>query len=106
MQFKLSTIALALATLAVATPTSRGGTEPTSPGTECCDSVQSASSPAAAAILALLGIDASSITALVGLGCSPISVVDIGNGACSTTTVTCQDNSHSAISLGCVPITA
>ncbi|KAJ7584300.1 hydrophobin 2 [Mycena floridula] len=105
MQFKLSAIALALATLAVATPTSRN-TAPTSPGTECCDSVQSASSPAAAAILALLGIDASSITALVGLGCSPISVVDIGNGACSTTTVTCQDNSHSLISLGCVPITA
>ncbi|KAJ7588101.1 hydrophobin 2 [Mycena floridula] len=104
MQFKLSAITLALATLAVATPTSRN-TAPTSPGTECCSSVQDASSPGAVAILALLGIDASSITGLVGLGCSPITVVGAGSGTCSTTTVTCQDNSHSAISLGCVPVT-
>ncbi|KAJ7574999.1 hydrophobin 2 [Mycena floridula] len=106
MQFKLSAIALALATLAVATPTSRGGTEPTSPGDVCCTSVQDASSPGISTILALLGINVSSVTGLVGLGCSPITVVGAGSGACSSTTVTCQDNSHSAISLGCIPITA
>ncbi|KAJ7599340.1 hydrophobin 2 [Mycena floridula] len=105
MQFKLSAIALALATLAVATPTSRN-TAPTSPGDVCCTTVEDASSPGAAAILAALGIDASSITALVGLGCSPITVVGAGSGTCSSTAVTCQDNSRSAISLGCVPITA
>ncbi|KAJ7588127.1 hydrophobin 2 [Mycena floridula] len=102
MQFKLSAIALALATLAVATPTAR--TTAPSPGNVCCKSVQDASSPGIATILAGLGINASSVTGLVGLGCSPITVVGTG-GDCSTTTVTCQDNSHSAISLGCVPVT-
>ncbi|KAJ7592350.1 hydrophobin 2 [Mycena floridula] len=104
MQFKLSAIALALATLAVATPTSRT-TAPTSPGNVCCTSVQDASSPGISTILAGLGIDASSVTGLVGLGCSGITVVGAGSGKCSATTVTCQDNSHSAISLGCVPVT-
>ncbi|KAJ7587124.1 hydrophobin 2 [Mycena floridula] len=102
MQFKLSAITLALATLAVATPTSRT-TAPS--GTECCSSVQDASSPGVVTILKGLGIDASSITAQVGLDCSPITVIGAG-GACSGTTVTCQDNSHSPlISLGCVPVT-
>ncbi|KAJ7591624.1 hypothetical protein C8J56DRAFT_936010 [Mycena floridula] len=79
---------------------------PTSPGDVCCKSVQSASSPAAVAILeTLAGINLSSITGLVGIGCSPITVVGAGNGACSTTTVNCQDNSHSEISLGCIPVT-
>ncbi|KAJ7588123.1 hydrophobin 2 [Mycena floridula] len=106
MQFKLSAIALALATLAVATPTRRNDTPPpASPGTVCCTSVQDASSPGISTILAGLGIDASSVTGLVGLGCSGITVVGTG-GDCSATTVTCQDNSHSAISLGCVPVTA
>ncbi|KAJ7578513.1 hypothetical protein C8J56DRAFT_1059978 [Mycena floridula] len=67
--------------------------------------VENPSSPGAVLILKSLGIDVSSITGLVGIGCSPITVVGAGNGACSTTTVTCQDNSHSAISLGCVPVT-
>ncbi|KAJ7591621.1 hypothetical protein C8J56DRAFT_887916 [Mycena floridula] len=66
MQFKLSAIALALATLAVATPT----TAP-SPGNVCCNSVQDASAPGISTILAGLGIDVSSVTGLVGLGCSP-----------------------------------
>ncbi|KAJ7584289.1 hydrophobin 2 [Mycena floridula] len=104
MQFKLSAIALALATLAVATPTSR--TTAPSPGKVCCTTVESASSPGAVAIIKSIGLDVSSITGLVGLGCSPITVVGAGSGACSSTAVTCQDNSHSAISLGCVPITA
>ncbi|KAJ7591622.1 hydrophobin 2 [Mycena floridula] len=104
MQFKLSAITLALATLAVATPTVRND-KPTSPGNVCCSSVQDASAPGISSILALLGINVSSVTGLVGLGCSPITVVGAGNGACSSTTVTCQDNSHSAISLGCVPVT-
>ncbi|KAJ7587122.1 hydrophobin 2 [Mycena floridula] len=102
MQFKLSAITLALATLAVATPTIRTAAPP---GTECCSSVQDASAPGISTILALLGINVSSVTGLVGLGCSPITVIGVGNGACSATTVTCQDNSHSLISLGCIPVT-
>ncbi|KAJ7591626.1 hypothetical protein C8J56DRAFT_936017 [Mycena floridula] len=96
MQFKLSAITLALATLAIATPDcphQQGGQS-------------DASSPGMSNILGgLAGINLSSITGLVGVGCSPITVIGVGNGACSTTTVNCQDNSHSEISLGCIPVT-
>ncbi|KAJ7573097.1 hydrophobin 2 [Mycena floridula] len=118
MQFKLSAIALALVTLAVATPTSRNTAD-----IECCSSLEEASSPIGVAILKLFGIDPSSVTGLIGVSCSPITVVGAGNGACSGTTALCQDNSHSIqnsaaiffcqaddlfaglISLGCVPVT-
>ncbi|KAJ7588126.1 hydrophobin 2 [Mycena floridula] len=108
MQFKLSAVLLALATLAAATPAIRTESPPTTCPTssaQCCSTVSDSSSPAVITILKGLGIDISSITAAVGLGCSPISVVDIGSGACSSTTVYCEDNSHSLISLGCIPIT-
>ncbi|KAJ7587121.1 hydrophobin 2 [Mycena floridula] len=98
MQFKLSALILAFVTLAVATPARRNDSP--------LIGVENADSPGAVAILNSLGIDVSSIAAQVSLGCSPISVIDIGNGACSTTTVYCEDNSHSLISLGCIPITA
>ncbi|KAJ7573079.1 hydrophobin 2 [Mycena floridula] len=107
MQFKLSAIALALVTLAVATPTSCNTAD-----IECCSSLEEASSPIGVAILKLFGIDPSSVTGLIGVSCSPITVVGAGN-----------DNSHSIqnsaarffcqaddlfaglISLGCVPVT-
>ncbi|KAJ7573058.1 hypothetical protein C8J56DRAFT_805357 [Mycena floridula] len=76
MQFKLSAIALVLATLAVATPTSRNTAD-----TECCNSLEDASSPIAVAILKLFGIDPSGVTGLIGVDCSPITVVGAGNGA-------------------------
>ncbi len=44
---------------------------------QCCNSVQSASSPAAATELGLLGIVVSNVDALVGLSCSPITGVGI-----------------------------
>ncbi|KAJ7584290.1 hypothetical protein C8J56DRAFT_1089844, partial [Mycena floridula] len=72
MQFKLSAITLALITLVVATPARRNDSPPTTcstSGAQCC------SSPAVVTILKSLGIDVSSITTAVGLGCSPITVV-------------------------------
>ncbi|KAJ7572548.1 hydrophobin 2 [Mycena floridula] len=109
MQFKLSAIALALVTLAAATPARRNDSPPTTcptSGAQCCSTVENASSPGVDTILKSIGVDVSSITAQVGLGCSPITVVGINNGDCSTTAVYCEDNSHSSlISLGCIPIT-
>ncbi|KDQ62775.1 hypothetical protein JAAARDRAFT_121370 [Jaapia argillacea MUCL 33604] len=98
----------ALAILAVATPTS---TEPASACTtgpiQCCDTVESASSPAAAGILAGLGVVVQDVTALVGLTCSPITVIGVGSGSsCSASPVCCTDNSYGGlISIGCVPVT-
>jgi hypothetical protein len=68
-------VALAFATLAVATPTRRTS----SPGEVCCNSVTSASDPAAAGILKSIGVVVQDVNALVGLTCTDVTVV--GNSA-------------------------
>ena len=51
-----------------------------------------ANSAAGSALLGLLGISASDVTALLGLDCSPISVVGVGSGSeCSGSTVNCSN---------------
>ncbi|KAF9269335.1 fungal hydrophobin [Marasmius fiardii PR-910] len=100
----------AFATLAAATAVPRndggGGSGSSGGDVQCCQQVQSASSSSAAAILGLLGIILQDTNVLVGLNCSPITVIGGGNGACSGTTVTCTDNSHGGlINIGCVPVT-
>ena len=57
----------------------RNNPPPASPGNVCCESVESASDPAAAAILKSIGIDASDVNGLVGLTCTDVTVV--GNSA-------------------------
>ncbi|KAK1229948.1 hypothetical protein PQX77_006977 [Marasmius sp. AFHP31] len=103
MQFKLFTLAT-LATLAVATPTTGGGSCNTGP-IQCCNNVTNAKDPAAAGILALLGIILQDVNVVVGLSCSPITVIGGGNGGCNASPVCCSDNSHGGlISIGCVPV--
>ncbi|KIK67773.1 hypothetical protein GYMLUDRAFT_237980 [Collybiopsis luxurians FD-317 M1] len=107
MQFKLAFVTAALASLAVATPTPRGG-EPASSCTtgpiQCCNSVQSASSSGVGLLLGLLGIVLQDLDVLVGLDCSPITVIGVGSNGCSAQAVCCEDNSSSLISIGCVPV--
>ncbi|KAI0371976.1 hypothetical protein BV20DRAFT_941118, partial [Pilatotrama ljubarskyi] len=57
-------------------------------------------------LLGLLGIVLGDITGLIGLGCSPISVVGVGSGnACSANAVCCENNSVGGLlSIGCLPI--
>ncbi|RPD53869.1 fungal hydrophobin [Lentinus tigrinus ALCF2SS1-7] len=108
---KLLTMA-SIAILAVATPTPGGGGGSVSGSCstgpiQCCNTVQKASDPAAAGILALLGIVLQSVDVAVGLSCSPITVIGVGNGgSCNANAVCCEDNSHGGIiSIGCVPVT-
>ncbi|KDQ57933.1 hypothetical protein JAAARDRAFT_114005, partial [Jaapia argillacea MUCL 33604] len=104
------TLAIAsVASLAAAIPTglqSRGGDCNTGP-IQCCQSVQSAQSDAVTTLLGLLGVVLGNTDVLVGLTCSPISVVGVGSGtSCSASPVCCSDNSYgSLISIGCVPVT-
>ncbi|KAF9061196.1 hydrophobin [Rhodocollybia butyracea] len=71
---------------------------------QCCDSVESASSGSALALLALLGVVLNDVDVLVGLTCSGINVA--GGGTCSAQAVCCQDNSFGGlISIGCAPVT-
>ncbi|KAF9569275.1 fungal hydrophobin [Agrocybe pediades] len=104
MQFKLSAIsAVALATLAVATPVRRA--QCTTGTLNCCNSLQDATTSTVAALLGLLGIDASGVTAQVGVTCSPITVIGAGSDSCTAQPVCCTDNSfHGIVALGCSPI--
>ncbi|KAF9077843.1 fungal hydrophobin [Rhodocollybia butyracea] len=96
MQFKLTFVVAALATLAAATPAPRN--EPASSCTtgpvQCCTSTQTSQHRA------LVG----SLSGLIGLTCSPIDI--LGGGTCSAQAVCCTDNSvGGAISVGCAPVT-
>ncbi|KAF8808389.1 fungal hydrophobin [Phlegmacium glaucopus] len=122
MQFKV-TSALAFATLVAAarpnTRSSDGSISPPVPGDplptipasacntgelQCCNSAQLPTAPAVTTILGPLGISASSISGLVGLTCSPISVIG-GSASCSAQPVCCTDNSfNGVVALGCNPV--
>ncbi|KAI0324479.1 fungal hydrophobin [Cubamyces sp. BRFM 1775] len=72
---------------------------------QCCNSVESTDSAAGSAILSVLGVALQSVTGQIGLGCSPLSVVGLGQSSCSAKPVCCENNNvGGAISLGCVPI--
>ncbi|KAJ8455802.1 hypothetical protein ONZ51_g12329 [Trametes cubensis] len=72
---------------------------------QCCNSVQSASAPGIGALLGLLGIVLQSLDVLVGLDCSPISVIGVGGGECNANAVCCENNNVGGlISIGCVPV--
>jgi hypothetical protein len=70
MQFN-AIVALALATLAAATPTRRTN----SPATVCCKNVTTAGDPSATSILGALGIVVQDVNALVGLSCTDVIVI-------------------------------
>ncbi|KAK7676945.1 hypothetical protein QCA50_020063 [Cerrena zonata] len=96
---------LSFTLLAVATPVRRQTSCATGP-VQCCTSTETSTSAAAQTLLGLLGIVLNDVDVLIGTGCSPISVIGVGNGACSSNAVCCTDNSHgNLISIGCVPIT-
>ncbi|EAU87425.1 CoH1 [Coprinopsis cinerea okayama7 len=109
MQFKfLST--LALASLAVAAPTG-GDPAPIPPSQcntgpiQCCNAVTKASDPAAGVLLGLLGIVLQDLNVLVGLTCSPISIIGLPGNSCNAQPVCCQNNSFNGlIAIGCTPI--
>ncbi|EIN06924.1 fungal hydrophobin, partial [Punctularia strigosozonata HHB-11173 SS5] len=73
---------------------------------QCCNSVESASSASASLLLGLLGIVLDAVDVLIGVTCSPISVIGLGGSSCSANPVCCENNSFGGlISIGCVPIT-
>ncbi|KAF8969406.1 fungal hydrophobin-domain-containing protein [Flammula alnicola] len=107
MQFKLSALAtVALATtLAAATLTRRQSDQCNTGSIQCCNSVQSASTPSVATLLGLLGIAAQGVTGLVGVTCSPITGVGVSGTSCSAQPVCCTNDSfNGVVALGCTPI--
>ncbi|KAL0954487.1 hypothetical protein HGRIS_003455 [Hohenbuehelia grisea] len=98
----------ALATLAAATPTKRTGAPASQCNTgpvQCCNSSGKASDASIAKTLGLLGVVVQDVAALVGVGCSPISVIGVGGDSCSASPLCCENNSfHGLVALGCVPV--
>ncbi|KAJ3813516.1 fungal hydrophobin [Lentinula lateritia] len=72
---------------------------------QCCDSTETAGSDAGSLLLGLLGIVVEDLNVLLGLGCSPITVIGLGNSGCSAQAVCCEDNAVGGlISIGCIPV--
>ncbi|CDO70110.1 hypothetical protein BN946_scf184806.g37 [Trametes cinnabarina] len=95
---------LALPLLATATPVRRGGNCNTG-SIQCCNSVHDTKEDAVSALLGLLGLDVNSISGKVGIQCSGISGVGVGQSSCQASPVCCENNNVGGlISIGCVPI--
>ncbi|RDX51667.1 fungal hydrophobin [Lentinus brumalis] len=91
--------------LAVATPVARDTGSCSTGSIQCCDSVSKASDPTTSVLLGLLGVVVQGVDVLVGLTCSPISVVGVGSSSCSSNVVCCENNNVGGlISVGCLPI--
>ncbi|KAI0663730.1 fungal hydrophobin-domain-containing protein [Cubamyces menziesii] len=71
---------------------------------QCCNQVSKANDNVISTILGLLDLVIDP-EALVGVQCSPLSVVGVGGSSCSSTPVCCENNSQGGlISIGCIPI--
>ncbi|KAK7460570.1 sc3 hydrophobin [Stygiomarasmius scandens] len=72
---------------------------------QCCNSVQKASSSSVGLLLGLLGVVLGDLNVLVGVTCSPISVIGVGGNSCTAQPVCCENNSFNGIiAIGCTPI--
>ncbi|RPD69549.1 fungal hydrophobin [Lentinus tigrinus ALCF2SS1-7] len=92
--------------LAVATPVPGGSGSCSTGPIQCCKSVEKASDPATSVLLGLVGVVVQGVDVLVGLTCSPITVIGVGSGgSCEASTVCCENNNVGGlVSIGCVPV--
>ncbi|KAK7037488.1 sc3 hydrophobin [Paramarasmius palmivorus] len=98
---------LSLAVLAAASPTPGGipASQCNTGPIQCCNNVQKASDPSAAALLGLLGVVLQDLNVLVGITCTPISVIGIGGNSCNAQPVCCTNNNFNGlITVGCTPV--
>ena len=78
---KLSAVAtFAILAVATATPNSAPASSCSTGPIQCCNTVEKASDPAASKILASIGVVVQDVDALVGLTCSPVTVIGVGTG--------------------------
>ncbi|KLO14560.1 fungal hydrophobin [Schizopora paradoxa] len=102
---KLAALAI-LPLLAAATPRPQGS-ECKNGTLQCCQSVQSADSPAVSTLLGLLGVVLKDPTGTdaVGITCTPISVIGVAGTSCTAQPVCCSNDSFNGlIALGCTPV--
>ncbi|KAI0755803.1 fungal hydrophobin-domain-containing protein [Fomes fomentarius] len=102
----LTALALtAIPLLATANPIHTGNSTCNSGPVQCCDSTALASSPEGANALSALHIVVKDINVVLGLQCSPISIIGVGiSASCGNQAVCCEDNSHHGVAINCIPV--
>ncbi|PIL33167.1 hypothetical protein GSI_04617 [Ganoderma sinense ZZ0214-1] len=73
---------------------------------QCCNSVVDSQSPEGTAILSVVGVAAKDVTGLVGVECTPITVVGAGvSKSCTAEPVCCKNSGvGDGVGIGCVPV--
>ncbi|PPQ73245.1 hypothetical protein CVT26_015055 [Gymnopilus dilepis] len=72
---------------------------------QCCNSVQKGNNSTVALLFGLLGVVNPDPNGLVGVTCSPLSVIGVGGSSCSAQPVCCTGNSFNGLLvLGCTPV--
>ncbi|THU77680.1 hydrophobin-domain-containing protein [Dendrothele bispora CBS 962.96] len=88
-----------------ATTTIASGGQCNTGSLQCCNSVQKASSSGVGLLLGLLGVVLGDVNVLVGVTCSPLSVIGVGGNSCTAQPVCCENNNfNGVIAIGCTPI--
>ncbi|KAH9475218.1 Fruiting body protein SC3 [Psilocybe cubensis] len=100
---------LAAATTTVTTspgaPTSIPANQCNGSNLQCCNSLERSDGSLVGTLLGLLGVVIQGVEVLVGINCSPIDILGIGQNGCHSQPVCCQNNDFSGIiAIGCVPI--
>ncbi|PBK62624.1 fungal hydrophobin [Armillaria solidipes] len=100
------TVTTTVSTTATITATPIPASQCSTANMQCCNALERADSTPVGVILGLLGVVLQDLEALVGITCSPISIVGVGQGAqCANQAVCCQNNTFNGlIAIGCVPI--
>ena len=71
----------AILATAFAAPSGNSGNTCSTGPVQCCNSVQKASDPATSALLGLLGVVVQDVDVLVGVTCSPITVIGVAGSS-------------------------
>ncbi|EDQ99412.1 type 1 hydrophobin [Laccaria bicolor S238N-H82] len=104
---KVLFVAATLATFVAATPVPDGVSNSCNTGSlQCCNQTFSSTSGEANLLGALLNLNLGQLTGQIGLSCTPISVIGLGQGAsCTQQPVCCSGNTFNGlINVGCTPI--
>ncbi|KAF8625626.1 hypothetical protein AX17_006811 [Amanita inopinata Kibby_2008] len=85
----------------------RGGGNCNGGTLQCCNQVEDSKNldKSTTLILALLGINVGDLTGLVGITCSPITVIGASGTNCNQQTVCCKnDNFNGVVVIGCTAV--
>ncbi|KAK7437142.1 hypothetical protein VKT23_018767 [Stygiomarasmius scandens] len=100
-----SVLAFSGATLAVPTTSSIATTSDCNTGSIlCCDAFTTVDDPAVTRLADRLGIPVPPSANLIGLNCSSVSAIGIGENSCSAELFCCKNSFNGGVALGCAPV--